>query len=97
MDGERGCTYSSATRIGAEVAVRKPVGLRLISIGLRVATGGTLMFDRVLRPVMRGWYQKILLQTAGLQSPKDSPTVTVAGTTPTGFSLSVTGQPTGGV
>lgn len=40
------------------------------------------MWDVVLRPVMRGWYQKILFSTGSLPSPVDQPTVTIPGDDP---------------
>lgn len=40
------------------------------------------MWERFARPVMRGWYQKILFATGSLPSPVDEPTVATPGGDP---------------
>lgn len=54
------------------------------------------MWDRIRRPMMRGWYQKVLLETARLPSPVDSPTVTVTGDDPDRILLIGNGPAHGG-
>lgn len=40
------------------------------------------MWERLLRPVMRVWYRKLLFELGGLPSPMDEPTVTTPGEDP---------------